>query len=455
MEALSQGNKQQDVSQHSCASDRSFVTAATAAAAEADGMAVPASDDTAEVTAAGMKVPMPRFGLFARARMAARRGLSVAMSGSAASRERAAQVMQQRRQEEAEEAEREAEAAQEVQEAAAQTADNAHTADDANAAPTAAAAAAAAAASKPSMGLLRRASSAVRQGFLLAVTGSDSSRARMGLVRPDDADEDDESPEASKDKLERTVYGARPRTSTGGARGSNPTPSSSEASSSPSSRVIAHMITTTEDDSMSIRTGSSALSSPRAASGRLRARSAAPYSSKGRRTSGSSSEAAEPLGMSPSDRLEAAAASKARSAVAAAVTPRGTRARRFPNGFMWGAATSAHQVEGAYLDDGKGLSIWDAFTHADGRVADGTHADVSTCHYYRYREDVALMRSMSIKTYRFSISWARLFPNGRGKLNERGVTFYNRLINELVANKITPIVTLYHWDLPLSLQVRF
>eukprot|EP00878_Enallax_costatus_P000354 GHUV01000438.1.p1 GENE.GHUV01000438.1~~GHUV01000438.1.p1 ORF type:complete len:909 (+),score=324.27 GHUV01000438.1:86-2812(+) len=128
--------------------------------------------------------------------------------------------------------------------------------------------------------------------------------------------------------------------------------------------------------------------------------------------------------------------------------------RKFPRGFMWGTATSAYQIEGAYQDEGKGLSIWDAFCHTPGKISGNANADISTCHFYRYKEDVALMRTMGVKYYRMSISWTRIFPNGKGKVNERGVAFYNRLINELIANRIMPVVTLYHWDLPLSLQIE-
>eukprot|EP00775_Hariotina_reticulata_P002379 gene2379-2684_t len=130
------------------------------------------------------------------------------------------------------------------------------------------------------------------------------------------------------------------------------------------------------------------------------------------------------------------------------------QAEKFPRGFMWGTATSAYQIEGAYQDEGKGLSIWDAFTHTPGKISGNANADISCCHFYRFKEDVALMRAMGVKYYRMSFAWSRLFPNGKGKVNERGVAFYNRLINELIANRIMPVVTLYHWDLPLSLQIE-
>ncbi|KAF6260086.1 glycosyl hydrolase family 1-domain-containing protein [Scenedesmus sp. NREL 46B-D3] len=159
--------------------------------------------------------------------------------------------------------------------------------------------------------------------------------------------------------------------------------------------------------------------------------------------------------------LEAAAAAEAEAAAAAAaeaalrMEPEKEPAiRKFPRGFMWGTATSAYQIEGAYLDEGKGLSIWDAFCHTPGKISGNANADVTTCHYYRFKEDVALMAAMGVKYYRMSIAWSRIFPDGRGKVNERGVAFYNRVIDELIASRIMPVVTLYHWDLPLALQIE-
>eukprot|EP00882_Tetradesmus_deserticola_P014549 GHRQ01015475.1.p1 GENE.GHRQ01015475.1~~GHRQ01015475.1.p1 ORF type:complete len:746 (+),score=307.36 GHRQ01015475.1:1312-3549(+) len=128
--------------------------------------------------------------------------------------------------------------------------------------------------------------------------------------------------------------------------------------------------------------------------------------------------------------------------------------RKFPRGFMWGTATSAYQIEGGYLDEGKALSIWDAFCHTPGKISGNANADISTCHYYRFKEDVALMKAMGVKYYRMSIAWSRILPNGRGKVNERGVAFYNRVLDELIASRIMPVVTLYHWDLPLALQIE-
>lgn len=126
----------------------------------------------------------------------------------------------------------------------------------------------------------------------------------------------------------------------------------------------------------------------------------------------------------------------------------------FPDGFSWGVSTAAHQIEGAWLEGGKGLSIWDAFAHTPGRIKDGTTADVACDHYHRYKEDAALMKSAGIRHYRFSLAWTRIMPAGRGAINREGVKFYSDLIDELLANGITPWVTLYHWDLPLALQTE-
>ncbi len=124
----------------------------------------------------------------------------------------------------------------------------------------------------------------------------------------------------------------------------------------------------------------------------------------------------------------------------------------FPKGFLWGAATAAYQIEGAWDEDGKGPSIWDEFSHTPGRVLNGDTGDVACDHYHRYREDVALMKSLGLQAYRFSISWPRVLPEGAGRVNEKGVDFYHRLVDELLAAGITPAATLYHWDLPLALQ---
>ncbi|MFE3450947.1 GH1 family beta-glucosidase [Nonomuraea sp. NPDC059194] len=126
----------------------------------------------------------------------------------------------------------------------------------------------------------------------------------------------------------------------------------------------------------------------------------------------------------------------------------------FPTGFTWGAATSAYQIEGAVGADGRGQSIWDVFSRQPGRVLGGDNADVAVDHYHRYREDVALMAGMGLSAYRFSVSWPRVQPDGMGAINERGLDFYRRLVDELLDRGIDPWVTLYHWDLPQPLEDR-
>ena len=125
---------------------------------------------------------------------------------------------------------------------------------------------------------------------------------------------------------------------------------------------------------------------------------------------------------------------------------------RFPEGFHWGAATAAYQIEGAAYEDGKGLSIWDVFCKQPGRVMDHESGDVACDHYHRFAEDVALMQRLGLQGYRFSISWPRVLPFGTGARNEKGFDFYDRLVDALLAAGIVPCVTLYHWDLPQSLQ---
>jgi beta-glucosidase len=127
---------------------------------------------------------------------------------------------------------------------------------------------------------------------------------------------------------------------------------------------------------------------------------------------------------------------------------------RFPAGFVWGTATSAYQIEGAVNEDGRGPSIWDTFSHTPGKIGDNTNADRANDHYHRYKEDVGLIKDLGAKAYRFSIAWPRVFPNGDGTPNPKGLDFYNRLVDELLANGIEPYATLYHWDLPQSLEDR-
>jgi beta-glucosidase len=126
----------------------------------------------------------------------------------------------------------------------------------------------------------------------------------------------------------------------------------------------------------------------------------------------------------------------------------------FPADFVWGAATAAYQIEGAVREDGRGESIWDRFSHTPGKIQGGDTGDVACDHYHRYREDVALMREMGLKGYRFSIAWPRIVPDGKGALNPKGLDFYNALVDRLLANGITPYATLYHWELPQLLQDR-
>jgi beta-glucosidase len=125
-----------------------------------------------------------------------------------------------------------------------------------------------------------------------------------------------------------------------------------------------------------------------------------------------------------------------------------------PRGFRWGTATSAYQIEGAWNEDGKGESIWDRFVHTPGAIPGGDSGDVALDHYHRYKDDVQLMKGLGATTYRFSISWPRIFPQGTGAPNLKGLDFYDRLVNELLANGIEPYATLYHWDLPQALQDR-
>ncbi|HEY8533269.1 MAG TPA: GH1 family beta-glucosidase [Micromonospora sp.] len=125
---------------------------------------------------------------------------------------------------------------------------------------------------------------------------------------------------------------------------------------------------------------------------------------------------------------------------------------RFPDGFLWGAATAAYQIEGAANEDGRGPSIWDTFSHTPGRVVEGHTGDVACDHYHRFREDVRLMAELGLKAYRFSIAWPRIQPTGSGPVNQAGLDFYQRLVDELLTYGIEPWVTLYHWDLPQPLE---
>lgn len=124
----------------------------------------------------------------------------------------------------------------------------------------------------------------------------------------------------------------------------------------------------------------------------------------------------------------------------------------FPEGFQWGVATASYQIEGAISEDDRGVSIWDTFTHQPGRIQGGDTGDIACDHYHRMEQDIALMAELGMQTYRFSVAWSRIFPFGRGTVNEKGVDFYNRLIDTCLAHGIQPALTLYHWDLPQALQ---
>jgi beta-glucosidase len=124
----------------------------------------------------------------------------------------------------------------------------------------------------------------------------------------------------------------------------------------------------------------------------------------------------------------------------------------FPKDFIWGVASSAYQIEGAWNEDGKGVSIWDTFTHQPGHIQNNETGDISTEHYHRYINDVALMAKLGIKHYRFSTSWARILPDGTGRVNPKGIDFYDRLIDTLLKHKIEPYLCLFHYDLPQKIQ---
>ncbi len=129
---------------------------------------------------------------------------------------------------------------------------------------------------------------------------------------------------------------------------------------------------------------------------------------------------------------------------------------QFPKDFLWGTATSSYQIEGANKTDGKGPSIWDAFCQIPGKISNNENGDTACDHYHKVVEDVQMMKALNIKAYRFSISWPRILPDGKvTKINEKGIDFYNHLIDTLLKNEITPWVTLYHWDLPLALQLEY
>ena len=132
--------------------------------------------------------------------------------------------------------------------------------------------------------------------------------------------------------------------------------------------------------------------------------------------------------------------------------PAPAAAAGFPDGFGWGVATSAFQIEGAVKEDGRGASIWDTYSHTPGKIRNGDNADIANDHYHRYADDVRLMQEIGVKTYRFSVAWPRIFPSGTGRPNAKGLDFYRRLVDALLEAGIAPFPTLYHWDLPQVLQ---
>lgn len=131
------------------------------------------------------------------------------------------------------------------------------------------------------------------------------------------------------------------------------------------------------------------------------------------------------------------------------------KSKGFPKNFLWGSASAAYQVEGAYVEDGKGMSNWDEFVRIPGKTFKATTGDKAVDHYHRYKEDVKLMAEMGLKTYRFSIAWSRIFPEGNGEPNEKGLMFYDNLINELIKYDIEPMITVYHWDMPQALEDKY
>ncbi|RMG90088.1 MAG: glycosyl hydrolase family protein, partial [Chloroflexi bacterium] len=124
----------------------------------------------------------------------------------------------------------------------------------------------------------------------------------------------------------------------------------------------------------------------------------------------------------------------------------------FPKDFLWGAATASYQIEGSKLEEGRGECIWYRYSHTPGNVLNGDTGDVACDHLHRYKEDVALMKEIGLRAYRFSVAWARVLPQGTGAINQQGLDFYDRLVDELLQAGIKPATTIYHWDLPQALQ---
>lgn len=158
------------------------------------------------------------------------------------------------------------------------------------------------------------------------------------------------------------------------------------------------------------------------------------------------------IGMGFGAAMAALAADKSSAATATATTSAPSPVdMRFPPDFLWGCATASYQIEGAVKEDGRGPTNWDVFSHTPGRVAHGDTGDIACDSYHRYKEDTQLLKALGVKTYRMSIAWSRIFPEGRGKPNPKGVDHYNRVIDDLLANGIQPYVTMFHWDLPQAL----
>jgi beta-glucosidase len=124
----------------------------------------------------------------------------------------------------------------------------------------------------------------------------------------------------------------------------------------------------------------------------------------------------------------------------------------YPKGFLWGCATAAYQIEGGAKDDGRGPSLWDVFSHTPGKTHNGETGDVADDSYHLYKQDVQLLKNLGVGVYRMSLSWSRVFPTGKGEVNQKGLDYYNRVVDELLANNITPYITMFHWDTPAGLQ---
>jgi beta-glucosidase len=150
----------------------------------------------------------------------------------------------------------------------------------------------------------------------------------------------------------------------------------------------------------------------------------------------------------------ALAANAAPAASAASLGRKPVGISPFPKDFVWGVATASYQVEGAAAEDGRGPSVWDVFSKKPGAVFEGHTGDVACDHYHRYKEDVALMKTLGVKGYRFSVSWTRILPDGAGAQNPKGFDFYNRLLDELQGAGIQPMCTLFHWDYPEALYKK-